>query len=77
MGWRRGKAVREEALNGVALAGFDGASDMLAVIMRGTCILEAENVYVMSSEEGKDGCELVFGVNDKAAGVEGGKGKVA
>ena len=45
--------------------------------MRGTCVLKAEDVNILCSEEGQDGCELVFGVNDKAAGVEGGKGEVA
>ena len=45
--------------------------------MRGTGILEAENVDVLCSEEGEDGCELVLGVYDEAAGVEGGEGEVA
>ena len=45
--------------------------------MRGTGILEAEDVDVLCSEEGEDGCELVLGVYDEAAGVEGGEGEVA
>ena len=52
MGWRSGEAIREEAFGGVAEAGFGGASDMLAVIMRGTCVLEAKNVNILSSEKG-------------------------
>ena len=40
-------------------------------------VLEAEDVDVLGSEEGKDGSELVFGFDDEAAGVESGNGEVA